>query len=398
MVWSSRSVPRIDVFTMKVLLILERICLVPVVAGAMFNLLCVWAVVRFLRRRNETPQTYCPSVSILKPVHGLEKNLRENLRSTCIQDYPLFEVIFSVQYPDDPALVLLKEMQEEFGPEKVKVIIDEQRPGCNGKINNMVGALPHARYEVLVISDSDVHLERGYLKAIVAPLRDSRIGFVCTPYRAVQAQTWFERMELLSLNADYMPSVVFAHETKVSLFCLGASIALRRDTLDAIGGLAPLADYLVEDYELGRRIAELGRPGTLIPPVVDTIVDLKTPSLWWKHQVYWDQNNRSARPIAYFCTWLIRAIPFALLYAILRKGDPVGLAVLGGTVAIRMLTAGLIMGWGWRDFEGLRALYMLPFRDMAGVMSLLLSFTRRTTFWRGTEFVLTRNGRLVTKS
>ncbi len=397
-VWSSRTVPRIDVFIMKALLIFEWICLVPVLCGSMFSLLCLWAVLRFRRRRARTRVSDWPPVSILKPLHGLEKNLRENLRSTCIQDYPDFEVIFSVQRPDDPALPLLEEMQGEFGPERVQVVIDEQRPGPNGKINNMVGALPHARHEILVISDSDVCLEPGYLKAIVAPLQDSRIGFVCTPYKAVQAQAWFEKMELLSLNADFMPSVVFAYETGISLFCLGASIALRRATLDTIGGLAPLADYLVEDYEMGRRIALLGRPGILIPPVVDTMVDLKTPSQWWKHQVYWDQNTRSARPVAFFCTWLIRAIPFALLYALLRVGDPVGVAVLGGTVAIRLATAGMIMGWGWRDREGLRALYLLPLRDIAGVVSLLLAFTRRTTFWRGTEFVLTRDGRLVAKS
>jgi ceramide glucosyltransferase len=379
------------------LLDIKWICLVPVLGGSVFSLFCLLTVAKFRMRPVRTKSANWPPVSILKPVHGLEKELTTNLRSTCLQDYPDFEVIFSVQREGDPALPLLEEIQAEFGIERVKIVVDEQRPGPNGKINNMVGALPHARHEVLVISDSDVRLQPGYLKAIVAPLEDPRIGFVCTPYKAAQAQSWFEKMELLTLNADFMPSVVFAYETGVSLLCLGASIALRRSTLNEIGGLAALADYLVEDYEMGRRIAELGRPGLLVPPVVDTMVDLKTPSQWWKHQVYWDQNTRSARPVAFFCTWLIRAVPFALLFALLNRGDLLGLGILVGTLAIRLSTAGLIMGWGWRDREGLRALYLLPLRDLAGVFSLLLAFTRRTTFWRGTEFVLTRDGRLVAK-
>ncbi len=382
---------------MKYLSVIEWICLLPVLGGSVFSLLCLWAVARFQRRPVAADATAWPAVSILKPVHGLEKNLRRNLRSACLQDYPSYEVVFSVQRPDDPALPLLEEIQQEFGADRVTIVADEQRPGSNGKINNMVGALPHARYDLLVISDSDIRLKPCYLKAVVAPLSDQGAGFVCTPYKAVEARTWFEKMELLSLNADFMPSVVFAYETGASLLCLGASIALRRSTLDKIGGLANLADYLVEDYEMGRRIAGLGQRGVLVPPFVETMVDLQTPAQWWKHQVYWDQNTRSARPAAFFCTLLIRAIPFALFFALLRLADPLGLAVLAGSLAIRLSTAGVILGWGLGDREGLRALHLLPVRDIAGLVSWLLAFTRRTTSWRGSEFLLTRDGRLVAK-
>lgn len=382
---------------MKHLSVIEWICLLPVLGGSVFSLLCLWAVARFRRRPVAAGAMAWPAVSILKPVHGLEKNLHHNLRSACLQDYPLFEVVFSVQRRDDPALPLLREVQKEFGADRVTIVADKQRPGSNGKINNMVGALPHARYDVLVISDSDIRLKPYYLKAIVAPLLDPSAGFVCTPYKAAEAQTWFEKMELLSLNADFMPSVVFAYETGTSLFCLGASIALRRATLDEIGGLAAFADYLVEDYEMGRRIAGLGQRGVLVPPVVETMVDLQTPAQWWKHQVYWDQNTRSARPAAFFCTLLIRAIPFALFFALLRLADPLGLAVLAGTLVIRLSTAGVILGWGLGDRGGLWALHLLPLRDIAGLVSWLLAFTRRTTTWRGSEFVLTRDGRLVAK-
>ena len=375
--------------------IIRAICLLPILGGSVFGLLCLWSVARFRRRAASAPLAEWPAVSILKPVHGLEKNLGENLRSTCRLDYPDYEVIFSVQRLDDPAVPLLREIEREFGAARVKLVIDEKKPGTNGKINNLSGALPHARHEVIVISDSDVRLPVGYLKKLIAPLADPRIGFVCTPYRAAEAQTWFEKLELLSLNADFMPSVIFAYETGASKFCLGASIAVRRETIEEIGGIDALADYLVEDYEMGRRISESGRRGALVLPVVETMVDLKRPIDWWKHQVYWDQNTRAARPIAFFCTAVIRAVPFAFLFALLRPTDPLGWGICGATIALRLLTAGLVIGWGIEDRAGIRALWLLPLRDLAGLASWALAFVQRTTTWRGTQFILTRDGRLV---
>ena len=146
---------------------------------------------------------------------------------------------------------------------------------------------------------------------------------------------------------------------------------------------------------MGRRIVGLGLSGLLVPPAVDTMVDLKTPSEWWKHQVYWDQNTRAARPFGFFCTVLTRAVPFTLLFALLRPADPLGWGTLAAVVAIRLATAGVIMGWGFRDGEGVRALPLLPLRDVAGLASWMLAFVRRTTTWRGNQFALTRDGRLV---
>jgi cellulose synthase/poly-beta-1,6-N-acetylglucosamine synthase-like glycosyltransferase len=203
--------------------------------------------------------------------------------------------VFSVQDRDDPVIPLLREIEAEFGPERVTVAIETCRPGTNGKINNMTGGILHARHEILVISDSDVRLQPDYLKTIVAPLADPSVGCVCTLYKAACADRWFEKMELLTLNADFMSSVVFAHVSGASKFCLGASAALRRSTLEEIGGLEALADYLVEDYEMGRRIWTSGKKIVIVPYLIDTMVDLKTPAQWWNHQVYWDQNTRAAR-------------------------------------------------------------------------------------------------------
>jgi len=383
---------------MPSLSVLQWIVLVPVFCGSIFGVLSVVTMTRWRLRRPDPDPPEWPPVSIVKPIAGLEKNLRENLRTTVIQDYPApYEVIFSVQRKDDPALPLLREVQEEFGTEKVIIAIDEQHAGCNGKINNMLGAMPHVHHDYVVISDSDVRLPPNYLRSMIAPLSRSGVGYVCTPYKAVRADAWYEKMELLSLNAEFMTMVVFAYETRFSGFCLGASIALRTKLLDEIGGVAALADYLVEDYELGRRIGELGYGYVFAAPVVDTMVDLKSARQWWKHQVYWDQNTRAARPLAFFSTLLIRSVPFAVVFAALRLFDPLGLAVLGAALVIRLVTAGWILGWGFRDRDGVRALPLLPVRDLLGFASWLLSFTLGTTHWRGKDFVLTRDGRLLPK-
>ncbi len=377
--------------------VLQWMIAVPILVGSVYGVLCLAAAAVLLRSRPAAAWSgEWPAVTILKPVHGMEKDLRENLRTACRQDYPAFQVVFSVQRPDDPALPLLHDLKREFGAERVTVAVESRRAGCNGKINNLLGALAHARYDVLVISDSDVRLRPEYLKTIVAPLADPGVGAVCTLYRATRAERWFERLELLSLNAEFLPNVVFAAVTGASGFCLGASTALRRSMLKEIGGLESLADYLVEDYEMGRRILQAGRRMVILPYCVEMMVDLRTPRQWWDHQVYWDQNTRAARPVGFFGTVLIRAVPFALVLAVLRGGDAVGLSILAATLLVRLLTAaGFAQQFG--DRQGLASLALLPVRDLAGLVTWGLAFTKPTTVWRGVEFTLTRDGRLVSR-
>ncbi len=381
----------------SLLSLLRWICLIPAIGGSIYAMLCLLAVIRFRTQPDSSPCFFSqwPVVTILKPVCGLEKNQRANLRSTCLQDYPEFQVVFSVQDPNDPVIPLLKEIQEEFGLERVSVAIENHQAGPNGKINNLLGALPYARYDILVISDSDVRLKPDYLKSIIGPLSDPEVGIVCTLYKATCADRWFEKMELLTFNADFIPSVVFAHVSGASKFCLGPSMALRRSTLKEIGGLETLADYLVEDYEMGRRIWSSGKRVAIAHYFIDIVVDLKNRSQWWNHQVYWDQNTRAAQPGGFFASILIRSVPFAFLFAISHLGDVIGLGVLAGALGLRLATAAIIIGWGFRDREGLKNLTLLPLRDITALLSWFLALTKRTVLWRGSEFILSRDGRLV---
>ena len=380
--------------------LLQWICLIPVIGGSVFAFLCLLAVLRFRKQPAITAQPFVsewPTVTILKPVCGLEKNQRTSLRSACLQDYPEFQVVYSVQDPNDPVIPLLKEIQLEFGDEKVSVVIENVQAGANKKINNMLGALPFARNDILVISDSDVLLKPDYLKAIISPFADPEVGGACTLYRAVYADRWFEKLELLTFNADFIPSVIFAHVSRTSKFCLGASIALRRSTLNEIGGMESLSDYLVEDYEMGRRIWSSGKRLAIVPYFIDIVVDFKSFLQWWNHQVYWDQNTRAAQPAGFFASVLTRSVPFAIFLSAARTGDAVGLSILACALGIRLATAAAIMLLGLRDRKGLKGLWLLPLRDVAGLLSWFLSFTKKNVLWRGSEFILTRDGRLISR-
>ena len=376
--------------------ILAIICLIPILGGSVYSILTLWTVNRFfIKLKPEiTNDEFQPPVTVLKPVRGLEKNLQFNLRTICTQNYPNYQVIYSVQDPEDPALAVIKEIQREFGTERVSVVLSTVEVGANGKVNNLLGAIKESRHEIIIISDSDTYLRPDYIATIVAPLANPDVGCVCTPFKLIQANFWFEKLELLTINADFIPSVIFAEVTGASKACLGPSIAIKKSTLQELGSLENFADYLVEDYEIGRQVGNSGKKIVLLPYLIDAVVDLNNWRDWWSHQVYWDQNTYLAQPAPFVATILIRAVPFAFFFAILRIGNFGGLFVLVVTIVLRLITAAITSN-KLGDNEGLQSIYLLPVRDLVGLIFWLLAFSQRTVVWRGVEFKLTSQGKMV---
>jgi ceramide glucosyltransferase len=378
------------------MLIYHYLILIPILLGTVFWLassLCV-AIFMGLKRKvveDDKLNSFTPSVSLIKPVYGLEKNLFTNLATACRQDYQNYEVIYTVQRCNDPALQVLAEIGADDPQDNTQVVVDESEIGSNGKVNNIYNGSLRAKGEILAISDSDMFLEPDYLKSIVAPLADQKVGIACTLYQAWKPSNIFEALELLTYNSDFVPSMLFAVITKASIACPGATMAIRREVLDDIGGLKPLANYFVEDFELGRRVVEKNYRIALIPYVANMDVDRKTFRDYWRHQVYWDQNTKSVNFAGYFFTLLIRGVPFALLYALC--GGPYGWQVLVGAVGLRILT-GILNALLLKDADGLKFIGLLPLKDLLGILVWLTSLFQKKTHWRGKTFIL-KKGQLV---
>jgi ceramide glucosyltransferase len=369
--------------------------LVPVFAASLFWPAAAVCVAIFMRRgkvsqANPSSPAFLPFVSVFKPVYGMEKDLRSNLETACRQDYPEYEVIFAIQRRDDPARQTLEEIITGCPRQNARIVVSESVVGHNGKVNNLYNASLAARGDVFVFSDSDMSLEPDYLRNIVAPLVDEKTGISCTLYRARRPRNIFEALELLSYNADFIVSILFTVVTGTATACPGATMAIRREVLEAAGGLKPLGDYLVEDYELGRRVVMKGYLIRFVPHVVKMSVDLVTFGDWWRHQVGWDQKTKAANPSGFFFTLLIRGIPFALLYAI--AGAPHGWAVFLGVVGLRIGTA-ISNGLYLRDRDGMKFIWLLTVRDMLGIFVWLAGLIKRNTSWRGRVFAL-KNGKM----
>ena len=377
--------------------ILHGALLVPVIFGSCYAAVLPVLVVVFRRRARHALSRPAPppGISILKPVYGLERGLKERLRSACCQDYPDFQVVIAVQNADDPALPLVREVEAEFGPDTVTVVVHDTVLGPNGKVNNLAGALPAARHDLILISDTDIELRPDYLDTVAAPFADPQVGVVTHLFRNVGARRLYERLELLTINADFIPGVIFAEVTGAAGFCLGPSIAIRRETLAAIGGLEGLSHYLAEDFEIGRRVAESGRRVVLSPHVIEAAIELENWADWWTHQVYWDQNTRAANPTGFYGLILTKAIPFATLFCLLRGFDVAGLFVLAAAIGVRLASAAIIARSGLSDRETVSNLGLLPLRDLAGLAVWCAALGQRSVTWRGQEFVLQADGKMV---
>jgi ceramide glucosyltransferase len=371
------------------------ILLLPILGGSIFSILCVIAARSVLKL--PLAAHHHEPISILKPCYGLEEGLEDNLRSFCVQDYPSpFQVILCIQRPEDPCLPILRKLEAQY-PDHVEVVVHTSPPSVNGKVQNMVGGIAAARHDLLVISDSDVRVKPNYLSDIVAPFLNKNMGYVCTPYVIVDTNSIAEKLEALTFNSDFVPQVLFSFWSKTAPFCLGASMALRKSALDQVGGMAAMAAYLVEDYEMGRRLLKTGATWTMVPHIVEMRIKLDHFKDYWSHQVYWDQNTKAANPAGFAATIITRAIPFSLLYLLLNPLSDVAVAVLCATTLTRMISARLIMEQ-LGDTQWQSKLWLLPFRDCLALASWAMALVKRSFVWKGLRFGLTSDGRIRPRS
>jgi ceramide glucosyltransferase len=361
--------------------------------------LCLVGAARFLRERKAANQRHflpsLPPVSILKPLKGTDPGMYDCFRSHCLLDYPEYEIVFGVSEADDPAVELVQRLKAEFPRRAIELVVCSRNLGTNRKVSNLVQMLPAARYQHLIVNDSDIRVEPDYLQRVVAPLVDPNVGMVTCLYRGVPSATLGARLESIGISTDFSAGVLAARQVEGGIhFGLGSTLAFRRGELHAIGGFESILDYLADDYELGQRISARGLRVELSEVVVETHLHPYSFGEFLDHQLRWARSVRDARRWGYLGVILTFGIPWALLVLAVMRGNPWAWALAAVAVATRLAVAVVVGRCIMKDRYVLPWLLLLPVRDLVAVAVWFASFAGHTIQWRGDSFVL-KDGKLI---
>jgi len=369
------------------------------VASAGYYLLCLWSGVAFLRSRArailaEFP-AFTPPITILKPLKGTDPEIYQSFRSHCLQEYPQYEIIFGVSDPNDPAIQEVARLQREFPERPIRLVHCSENLGSNTKISNLVQMVREARSPYLVLNDSDIRVEKDYLRRVIAPLKDDSTGMVTCLYRGVAGETLGSRLESLGISTDFSAGVLAARQIEKGIrFGLGSTLAFRRADLDAIGGFESIVDYLADDYELGRRIAERRLRVELSDVVVETFLPAYSLGAFVRHQLRWARSVRDSRRWGYVGLVLTFGLVWSLLTLVLAEGAPWAWGLLAATLCLRISVALMVGKTVLGDSSVISRLPLLPLRDLIAFAVWIASFTGHTVDWRGSSFIL-KNGKLA---
>lgn len=364
-----------------------------------FLLLLAAAFVRF--RRSVPPHSWdgpCPFVTLLKPLHGLEPQLESNLESFFRQDYPGYEIIFGCRQETDPALDVVNAVRRRYPHIPVRIVFSGEPQQPNAKVCSLQRMAAAAGAEYLVVSDSDVKVTPQYVREVIRPLLQPKIGMVTCLYRGVPSGGLWSRLEALGMSVEMTAGVVVADMLEGLRFALGPTMAIRRDVLEQVGGFQVLADYCADDFVLGQRVFESGRQVVLSRYVVDHVALHQRCLASLQHQVRWMKSTRFSRPKGHIGTGLTFAMPFGLLGLVagMAMHDPLlGLALFFYAALNRMAEA-LLAGWGAvRDPLALRYFWLYPARDLLGFGLWCASFFNTSIVWRGELYQLQMGGKMV---
>jgi ceramide glucosyltransferase len=325
---------------------------------------------------------------------GADPNAYESLRGHCVQDYPEYEILFGVSDPEDVAVGIVRQLIHEFPERKIRLVECSKFMGANYKISNLVQMLPFASHEYVLVNDSDIAVMPGYLDEIMQEFQDSQVGMVTCLYRGIPGKTIGSRLEALGINTDFIPGVLSARQLERGVhFGLGSTLAFHRKALDSIGGFECVADYLGDDYELGRRVAATGYIVALAPCIVEHHLPDYSLKDYLQHQLRWARSMRDSRPKGYAGMVLSFGLPWAMLNLMAAPFTVWAWALLVMALGLRFATA-FTIGMGiLKDSQLPKHAWLVPVRDLIAVGIWGASFAGRRIVWRGNRFTL-ENGKL----
>lgn len=389
-------------------LAVEIVTTVLTVAGMGYFFASMLSARIYLRSRRAPKPPFSPGVSILKSLKGIDPGMLDAFRSHCRQDYAgEFELLFGISSLDDPAAAAVERLKSEFPKIAIKLIECPERLGTNGKVSTLFQLAVYARYDFLLINDSDISVSPRYLSRVVEsfghqPPRDGdahdRVGLVTALYRGRAHGTLPSRLEALGIATDFMAGILLSRLIEGGLhYGLGSTLAVRREALEKAGGLLGLVDELADDYEMGARVWRAGYRVELCAEVVETAI----PAYRWRgfidHQLRWVRTVRDARPGGYVGLIVTHGLVWALLNVVASGLSPVSVWLLTMSFFLRVAQAMTVGAAVLGDRQVLASLWLLPFRDLIQMGIWVAGFAGNTIVWRGEQFVL-RKGKLISKS
>jgi ceramide glucosyltransferase len=362
-------------------------------ASLFYFMAALWSARSFVRRSGPSGD-FSPGVSVLKPLKGFDAGMYEAFASHCRQNYAgEYEILFGISEVVDPAVAAVERLKAEYPQRSIRLIVCSEKLGLNGKISNVVQLARQARFDFLIVNDSDIHVSPRYLTRIMrrfgAAEREKVVGMVTAPYRGIAHGTLGSKMEALGIATDFFPGVLTALKMEGEIrFGLGSTLAVSRAALAAAGGFEGLADSLADDYELGFRVAKAGFAVVLSREVVATSVPPYRLREFFEHQLRWARAVRDSRNAGYVGMIVTFGLPWAVLNVVACGGSLASFALLSLALAARV-TLALSVGVGiLNDGQVLRDLWLLPLRDFCALWVWIWSFASNSVTWRGERFLL----------
>jgi len=353
-----------------------------------------WQFFRRTARRSSPNHNFTPPVSNLKPIRGLDPDAYENFASFCRQDYPDYELLFCVGEEDDPAVPILQKLMRDFPERRIRVLFGSGGRGSNDKVVKLARLVSEAQNEVVVISDSDVRVRPDYLRTVVAPLADPKVGAVTCFYVPIEEKTLTESLQTIGMFSDFYAGILVARQLDGVKFALGPTIATTRTRLAGFGGYGAIQDRPADDLLVGRLIAEQGYEVELLPYTILTVADFQSIRDLLHKRLRWVVVMRHMRPWGHLGLLLTQGLPWCLVAIAMRPSAGVALAYLGTYFVLRVAMTWMVGIWGLKQNLPWKKLGLIPVWDAVAFFIWLTSFARNSIRWRDGEYYI-RDGRLV---
>jgi ceramide glucosyltransferase len=348
----------------------------------------------FAKRALPLAADFTAPISILKPIYGLDRETYENYASFCRQDYPEFEILFCVSDDRDPAVPVIQKIIADFPERPIRLVVGSEPLGASDKVNKLCRMVREARHEILIVTDSDVRVDPGFLRAIAAAFRDPEVGGVTCLYRGLTDGSFAASLEAMGNSTDFAAGVLVNWLGGKIDFMLGAIMATTKKNLAEIGGFESLVDYFCDDFELGNRIVQKGRRIELSTFPVSVVYPRETLSEAFRHQVRWNLSIRYSRAAGHLGLIFTQGLPWTILAALVAPSLTIALAYVAAYVVLRSEMARNVGVWGMQDYALRAKLALLPVRDAFAFVVWLASFFPQRIRWRDKEFYV-RDRRLV---